>query len=469
MNDQMAATRSKINTGPIIQWAISIILPIIIFMIPVTAIFTETLRLYLTVTVFCVCLMAFNFFPMMVSGLIMLILYMVTGLSTPAEAFSPWTNVAVQMVLVSLLLGNIMDELGLLKRISYVCIAKAGGTFKGTLLGYYLAGIVLNFLTFNNGYIIVIMLAPGIIDAFNLKKHTKEAAIVMIVAFIAACSSHQFSYTPMAYGMIENGFKLATGNDVTLPWYTYTVNNWPYFITNMATIFLLIKIFKPNVLLANGKQYFNDQLDALGPITTKEKKCLVLVGFLLLYLLTSTFHKLPIFYGFFIVACLMYVPGIDIGTESACKNINVSALVFNTTCMAIGIIGMSCGIGDFMITIFTPILSDLPTVAVILMVFVLGFVANILMSPSAMLSILPAMLITIALSMNINPMALISTMALTADSIIFPHETVVALIVFGYGMISMKDFIKMMSIRTIITVVILLVIQVPYWGLIGVL
>ena len=55
-----------------------------------------------------------------------------------------------------------------------------------------------------------------------------------------------------------------------------------------------------------------------------------------------------------------------------------------------------------------------------------------------------------------------------SEAIIFPYEYVPYLLVFSFGMISMKDFIKMSVVRCIIYALGLMLFLIPYWKLIGI-
>ena len=56
-----------------------------------------------------------------------------------------------------------------------------------------------------------------------------------------------------------------------------------------------------------------------------------------------------------------------------------------------------------------------------------------------------------------------------SEAIILPYEYVPYLIVYSFGMISMKDFFKINVLRSVVILGSFLFILVPYWTLIGLL
>ena len=53
------------------------------------------------------------------------------------------------------------------------------------------------------------------------------------------------------------------------------------------------------------------------------------------------------------------------------------------------------------------------------------------------------------------------------EALVFPYEYVAYLVVYSFGMMTMKEFIKMNVIRTVLCFLGLMFICIPYWMLIG--
>lgn len=76
-----------------------------------------------------------------------------------------------------LVLSAVLEECGLLKRIAYYVILKCGGTYKGTVFGCFIIGIILNLITFCNGWLVASVLVYGVCKAMGLKTSNESALI----------------------------------------------------------------------------------------------------------------------------------------------------------------------------------------------------------------------------------------------------------------------------------------------------
>ena len=71
--------------------------------------------------------------------------------------------------------------------------------------------------------------------------------------------------------------------------------------------------------------------------------------------------------------------------------------------------------------------------------------------------------------MGLSPIPFAYAVNACSEAILLPYEYVPYLIVYGFGMISMKDFIKVNILRSVLFFGGFLLILIPYWMLIGLL
>ena len=136
------------------------------------------LQLFFAATVFVIVIMAFELLPVLVSAVLLPALYTLLGVVTAETAFSSWTNDTVWMILGGLVLSTALDECGLLKRIAYYVICKCGGTYRGTVFGCFLVGIILNIVTFCNGWIVT---------CARSEEHTSELQSLREISYAVFC------------------------------------------------------------------------------------------------------------------------------------------------------------------------------------------------------------------------------------------------------------------------------------------
>lgn len=121
------------------------------------------------------------------------------------------------MILGAIILGNALDECGLLRRIALKCISKCGGTCNGTLYGIYLVGVVAAFLTFTQAYMVMITLTFGICRAMNLEK-TLQSALECFCGMIGAVTPCTFMYNPTYLALGDAGIRIVV-SDFTSQWW----------------------------------------------------------------------------------------------------------------------------------------------------------------------------------------------------------------------------------------------------------
>ncbi len=464
----MAISISGSDRTVLIKWIITFALAAVVTFIPTSGYFTEQMRLFFSFTVFFISILAFELLPVVAAAMLLSTLYIVSGLVPESVALKPWTNTVIFMSLGAFILANIMEEVGLLKRISMWCISKTGGTYTGALYGFLIAGIVLSILTFTRGYIIIATLAFGLCKVFGYDKPCRESAIIMIVAAVGAFGSATFIYTPVTLGLLEQGMQLVPGQENTvLPWYTCIIYNWPQILADFFFVWLLTKLFKTKSIVTkgNGREYFEEELRKLGPLSSEEKHICIVVAVLFIYVLFQPLHGYSLNYAFMVLPYLLFTPALRAGTTKSISRVNINVLAFMAACMSIGVVGMQLGFTPFIKETVLPLLSSLSPGLVLTIVLVVCALANFILSASAMFAALSAPLTQIAISLNLQPVVVMMAIVLGADMYFLPHEVTTLVVIFSFGMMTMRDFIMLASIKSAVTFVSFLVLQLPYWYL----
>lgn len=456
----------NILSGALPKWITAGILPAAVFLIPTNAVFTAQLQLFFAITIFFICMLAFELLPTLAAAVILSSMYIISGLVPEAVALKPWTNTVLFMTLGAFVLANIMEECGLLNRVCMWCISKTGGTYTGTLYGLFIAGVILSILTFTRGYIIIATLAFGICKVFGYEKPCRESAIIMIVAAVGAFGSATFIYTPVTIGLLESGMKMVLPES-GIPWYTTIMYNWPQLIADFAFIWLLTFLFKTKnfKIKGNGKAYFEEEFRKMGRLTIEEKRVCFVVCLLFLYVIFQPLHGYSLNYAFMVFPYLLFLPVLKAGSPKAISKVNIGVLAFMASCMSIGTVGMHLGFGELINTTLRPLLADLGPGWILTIVLLLTATGNLVMSASALFAALSAPITQIAVSLNLQPLALLMTITLGADIYFLPHEVTTLVVIFSFGLISMKDFIRLATLKSLVTFVSYIVLQIPYWHL----
>lgn len=449
-----------------IGWAVSILIPVIIAFIPVSGDFTESLKRFFMITLFMIMIIAFELFPLLVSAILLPSLYIVSGIVPAATAFGSWSNTTVWMVLGGLIFSTVLDECGLLKRIAYFVIRKCGGTYGGVVYGCFVIGILLNLVTFCYGWVIAGALIFGVCKAMDLKP-SRESPLVCFAGTIGCTGSTVFLYYPSYYSMIETSLQEFVP-EYSMGMFTTFLYNGCFIIWCLLTLFILMKVYKTKKMDGKlNRKIFDEKYEQLGKMSKKEKKAVAMIVLLFAWLFSSNFTGLPAAYGFMTIPYLMFVPGIEIGDKEIIGRINFSMIFLVAACLGIGVVGASVGFGDFLTNIAVPFLSGKSVLVVCISFMLFGMIANFFMTPLAMLGGLSIPFAQIAVSLGINPVVACMILVYACEMLFLPYESNGNLIMYEYGMMPMKDFIKQEGLKTLIMFVGFIVVMYPLWNLFG--
>lgn len=463
----MSTSINKISTSWwfIAKWVLTFLIPIAIMFIPINEVFTQQIRLFLAVTLFAILIIAFESMDVMIPSIFLPLLYLLLGVAPIATVYASWANPMPWMFLGVFMMANAFERVGLIDRIAYLCIVKIGGGFKGLVIAVFVAGIVLSLiLPGGNAHPPLLFFVYGICRAMGWGK-SREATVLFMIATLSTYGATKFILCPGMY-LIETGQNVVTPELITF--FSYFKDNAIFVVWTILAAVLIYKLMKPKGELGD-KAYFAEKYTALGKMSKDEKKAIVVAVIAVGLIMTMGIHKIAMGWCFVIAACLMYFPFIDLGKPEDVKKVNFSMPFFVAACMTIGTVASFVGMGNLITTIALPYLDGMGVTAFFFMIMMLVFVGNFLMTPFAILATLSAPLTELALEMGINYLPVWYTLYHSTSLFILPYEYVAYLFMFSFGMMELKDFVKVYSVKSLGLVIFLLAIALPYWRLIGLL
>ena len=446
-------------------WLITLLVPVIILLIPVTATFTRPIKLFLAITICAILMFAFELMDNFVPAVLLPIGYTLCGVVPSGVAFAPWTSSIPWMMIGSLVLINCVERVGLLKRAAYFVNIKTGGSYQGVIYGFMLAGIVINLILPGALTIPLIALSYGICVALELGR-SKTSAGIMIGAAIAAMLPAYISYNPIGIGIIMGLATEAFG--IELSWLQNFAHNLIFLPWCLLMAFVTTKLFKPDVAF-QGKAYFEQEYAALGKTSLSEKKAAIVVILLAIFLVTDSLHHLDKNWGWIFAAVATFFPGVNIGIKQDIEKLNFSLVVFVASCLTIGTVSGAIGIGQIISAFVMPYMQNSGSLALIAIVWVIAAGFNFLLTPLAEIAALTVPMLQITLDMGISPYPVLYAFQQGLDQIIFPYEYFNYLFLFSFGLIASKDFMKFFAVKMGLNFLFVLIIAVPYWMLIGLL
>jgi di/tricarboxylate transporter len=253
---------------------------------------------------------------------------------------------------------------------------------------------------------------------------------------------------------------------LTISWLEFFKVNAPTWLYFAGCFFLITKLFKGSEDI-NAKEFFAVEYEKMGQMSKDEKKSLVVCLLLFLFLITSGIHKIDAAWIFAVVPMLLFIPGVGVAITDDVKNVNFSMLFFTCVCMGIGSASSALNLGTLFGNLVTPLIEGQSVSIIMLLIYGVCLILHFLMTPLAIISAFTVPFLQITTSASINPLALYLLMVNSTDQIFLPYQTVLYLIFFSFGMVKLRHFAKYMGIKTILNVVYVFIILIPYWKMIG--
>lgn len=411
----------KLDWSYLLKWAIIILCPLLILCVPVNEMFTWPVKMFFVITLLAILLFALETIQQTAVAILLPIAYVVFQIAPSTVAFSPWTGNIPWMMIGGLILANILQSIGLLKRIAYKCIFLTGCSYKGIIYGIGLAGLAAllpNYLFLNPNLLIV-------------------------------------------YGVGET---VVGPSGVT--WAGFLYHNAPVILFYVVMFWITTKLFKPETAV-NGKEWFIAEYEQLGAIKKEEKKGVLICFLLFIGLITQPWHKIEVAWVFAFMPMLAYMPGFQIGTADDIKNANFPFIMFVTACMSIGATAGSLEIGQMISNTALPMLEGRSVTFVLVFMWLLCMLVNFILTPLAIGATFAVPLTQIALSLGINPEVMWLTICHGYDQILLPYEYPLYMLFFSFNLVYLKEFVKLFGVKIIVNLIFFVCILLPYWNLIG--
>ncbi len=233
-----------IDKNTLIKWAVVFIAAAAIWFIPCNEIYSPEVKKFLFVTALGILLVAFELIDLMAVSMMFPIGYILFGLAPMDSAYGAWLGTTPMVVIGGYMIANVMDRIGLLKRIAYKCILLVGGSYYGLLYGVLIAGCIFEH--------------PPPAATHGLSWRPSPSACAKPLTWVkpwtrpSSCSWALYRPARPAYSFIRRTScpsyltrpKLA-GASYAPTWIQYFTQMAPYVLFILVLVFLLPKIYKP--------------------------------------------------------------------------------------------------------------------------------------------------------------------------------------------------------------------------------
>lgn len=393
-------------------------------------------------------------------------------------ALQGFANSALALVAGALFIAAAMTFTGLDKRIALVTLSKVGTSTKRILVGSIAVTIVLSLLvpsaTARSAAVVPIMM--GIIAAFGVDKRSNIAAGIMIIVAQATSIWNVGIQTAAAQNLLTIGFmEKMLGERVA--WSDWLIAGAPWsLIMSAVLIVLVLKLMPPETdNLAGGKEAVEKSLQALGPMTSPQKRLMAVSILLLLFWSTEgKLHKFDTTSTTYFGLVLLMLPRFGIMTwKDVQSRIPWGTVIVFGVGISLGSALLSTQAGQWLgnqVVTHTGLdhlgpLAIFAVLAAFLIVIHLGFASATALT-SAMLPILISVLATLPGDFNRLGMTMLLGFVVSYGFIL-PINAPQNMVCMGTETFNAKQFAKVGLLVTFIGYALMLVFSATYWRWLG--
>lgn len=423
----------------------------------------------LAVTLFTVTWWIFNVVPPAYSTLLMLLSYILLGLASPDAVFHVWTTPLMWLIIASFLIAAAVAKSGLAERVATFFITRYAHSYRDLIILTYVLGFVLSFLIphpFPRA-LLLMSLMRVIIQKSGM--NATDAASVGLSVFVATTATSTILLTgDSTLNIAAVGFSgLSFG---WLDWPRYMAI--PGLLASLLMMTLHLTLFRQTGPVSIDQTALLLERQKQGAMLPIEKITLAWVALALVLWSTDALHGIdPAWVALFVVVglALPKIGGVlDAKDLSNC--INWPILFFVMGAMAIGTVGKSTGLADWLAATLMPATPPRnPYAFAALIGGATMLIHMVLGSALACMSIVAPPMVHYAVSAGWSPL-FPALLVYTAVAIhyVFPFQQVIILLGQGEtGGYSASQVLKYGLPLTIVALIVLIPIEVTWWMILG--
>lgn len=459
-----------------LKWLLSLLIPAGAYFAVQTAVQADPslnphLPMFFAITLWAITVWATDILPAVPSAAAMTFLYLLCNVAPAPVIFGAWGAFLPWICFGALILSEALEQTGLTRRLALQLMHLVGATFTRIVVSLMTVGMFMAFLLpdIMCHVIIFVAIAHGLVMALELDPKSRISSAIIMAGFCSATSP--------GYGFLTGTEMSLIAMDqiksiITIPtWGEYALANLPFIILYCCfSIFMCVKIIPGKEHIPHEdhlKEVVAERLRDMGPMTTQEWKLLILMICAITGLLTSKWHGLNGYFLYALIAICCYLPWIGLASFENVRKLNVGFLVFIVACLGMGSVAVHLGAAKWFASLVVPLIDGLSPIWLVRSSYLSAVAVNFMLTPLAAVSALSLPWAEIAQHVNMNPLPMLYSFLYGLDQYIFPYEYALYMYIFSTGYITPKHMFKGLGLRILFVAVILMLLQVPYWKLIG--
>ena len=477
LNEFQPQEKPMLNTTHL-KWFLSVLLPAGVYWgvqsaVQADATLNPHLPMFFAITLWAITVWATEILPAVPTAAAMTFLYLLCGVAKPPVIFGAWAAFLPWICFGALVLSEALETTGLTRRLALMLMRAVGATFVRVVISLMVVGIVMAFLLpdIMCRVIIFVAIAHGLVLALELDPRSRISSAIIMAGFCAA---------------ISPGYGFLTGSEMALiaisqlkdviqvpTWGEYALANLPFILLYCCfSVFMCVRIIPGKEHIPHEdhlKEVVETRLAAMGPMSIQEWKLLGLLIVAITALLTTKYHGLNGYFLYALLSLSCYLPWMGLAKFENVRHLNVGFLVFVVGCLGMGSVAVSLGAHKWFASLILPLITGMSGTWLVFSSYLSSVTINFILTPLAAVSSLTLPWAEIAQQLNVNPLPILYAFLYGLDQYIFPYEYALYMYIFGTGYITAKHMFAGLGLRMLFVGAGILVIQVPYWKLLGLL
>ncbi len=415
--------------------------------------------------------LAFEPIPNFVTGIFLMLFYIVFEVAPANVVFSPWLNVVPWQIAGGLCISRTVQKTGFAQRIALILIRTIGKTPFLLFLSFLATGYVLNLIIPSGvtNTIILSTFAVGICQALNFEPGSKGATSIMLATYFGAMTS-AITYLPSSLAIVGVTL-LEETTDFTVSPVDYTLENFSLILVSSLAAMFLVYLFSRKEISQNiskAREHATQELQKRGKIARDEIVAICLFTFAVIAYFTQGIHGLPGIYLMVVIIFFAFLPPFRLLDNDDIQKLSIPALFFMVGCMSIGIVAAHLGLPAWVSAKLVPMLSAIETQSgANLFAYMVAVFANLVLTPLAAAASLTIPMTELATQMGFSVKPLIYSFFLGLDQWFFPYETVPAIFLFATGYLRMKYVVILTIVRAFLVAGVIWLNSVTVWNFMG--
>ena len=394
-------------------------------------------------------------------------------------ALSGFSNGAVALVAAACFIAAAMTATGLDRRIALVVLSKVDARSNHIVIGAMFVGFLLSFIvpstTARVACLVPIMM--GFILAFKVDKRSRFAGLLVITAAQTASVWNVGIKTAAAQNMVAIGF-VEKQFGTSISWAEWFIAGAPFSaLLSVAVYFIMTRMMKPEMAeIQGGQATIRQQLDAIGAMTLREWKLLVIVLVLLGFWATEkTLHNFDTSSTTIAAIALMLLPRIGVmDWKESQRGFPWGTVVLFAIGISVGTALLRTQAAGWLANLIVQNLGlqnasafvILMLLSLFLIVIHLGFASATALA-STMIPIIISVLMAVQ-TPDINVVGMTMLLQFVVSfGFILPVNAPQNMIAYGTDTFDAKDFIQTGLVITLAATVLLVIFALTYWPWMG--